>query len=456
MAVMPFCILSAQTGNPQSAYSLEFVNTDSVKAGGVLPSNHFWLVNRSSGKRTQVKLPDMAYVSAGEFLAENVIKVKSARSMVEWSKGGDSLYLFIVTQDTGRFLYNHKNARHSFKNAGIALTCFIEADKNLFDSKGNFLSSSYWLSNYGHVYEVQCMDCKEIADWRSYFTLDCKKLRFTKQGATRVHVMKQLLVHMWGDSLFAFDIPGDKQLGGYPTVPLEVRNVFYKSGYSPTYDKILDNENFFPVRLGADSWTYLDETGKEAMKPFQAHLAFPFMFNKNLAPVNLHGAWGIINKEGTMTYPFQFDSISIGSGQSTTYFYRHDSTFIMSPDGRMQYSRKSKSPTQVSTNPVRSIESTCLVYIFMSEDEQRKAYILVNLSYDPAKVDHAKMVNWVSSAIKSEQAAMWERGLSSYGTSFNNPYSAELMYVGKGCYGLENEYRQKSSWVTVFSKSFLD
>ena len=120
MAVMPFCILSAQTGNPQSAYSLEFVNTDSVKAGGVLPSNHFWLVNRSSGKRTQVKLPDMAYVSAGEFLAENVIKVKSARSMVEWSKGGDSLYLFIVTQDTGRFLYNHKNARHSFKNAGIA------------------------------------------------------------------------------------------------------------------------------------------------------------------------------------------------------------------------------------------------------------------------------------------------------------------------------------------------
>ena len=58
MAVMPFCILSAQTGNPQSAYSLEFVNTDSVKAGGVLPSNHFWLVNRSSGKRTQVKPVD--------------------------------------------------------------------------------------------------------------------------------------------------------------------------------------------------------------------------------------------------------------------------------------------------------------------------------------------------------------------------------------------------------------
>lgn len=84
----------------------------------------------------------------------------------------------------------------------------------------------------------------------------------------------------------------------------------------------------------------------------------------------------------------------------------------------------------------------------MSEDEQRKAYILVNLSYDPAKVDHAKMVNWVSSAIKSEQAAMWERGLSSYGTSFNNPYSAELMYVGKGCYGLEemSTVRSRPGW----------
>lgn len=132
------------------------------------------------------------------------------------------------------------------------------------------LAQQLWTCVWGTVHGLQGNSRLE-----ELFHPRLQETQIHQQGATRVHVMKQLLVHMWGDSLFAFDIPGDKQLGGYPTVAWKWEMSFTNRVIPRLMIKSLTMKIFF-LRLGADSWTYLDETGKEAMKPFPGAPGVPF------------------------------------------------------------------------------------------------------------------------------------------------------------------------------------
>ncbi|MBK7148097.1 MAG: hypothetical protein IPH78_04555 [Bacteroidetes bacterium] len=317
---------------PQNQYSFEIGGvTDSVTT----PGSHFWLLNKQTQKRTQVLLPGKGIVNKAEFVNEYVAKISVVYNVSALrSDKSDFFYLFSVDRDTGAFLYDHYKNKYDFSELSVK-PCFINANYNVYDKQGNHICSNVWVTRLSNSYELQCMNLK-YPEARQIYSLDCKRTSFAMPGATKIHDLNNHMAYMWGDTLIVFNISSDKLKGKYLTVPLQIRDGFYKAGFEPTYDKLLDNEKFFPASTGPQLWTYINEKGEYAFKPLAADLALPFMLPAGQAPVRYQGKWGIINKQGATTHAFQFDSLALGKSYKTTRFIKQDSIFVMNDGGSLQ------------------------------------------------------------------------------------------------------------------------
>lgn len=449
-------VIAQPVSVPKNVYTIEcLTELDSLHRS---PDTYFWLINKVSGKRTKIHPPVPGYVHSPTFITDYVIHFKGATTITEWQNKPTSNFLFVVKADTGTYLQG-KTGSSVFSSARTT-NCFIMADKDLFLSNGNQISSNYWYTPKSKSIEIQCMDCTDKAEMRRYYLPDCKKTNFTMLGATKVYDLGNHVAYFWSDTLFFYDLINDKEKGPFRTIPLQVRDMFYKANTDPAIDKLIEKEKKFPVQPVPGKWTFINDVGEMLFKPIQADLLLPIIFSQQQAPIHFNNKWGVISADGQMNYPFQFDSLSLGKNQTTTYFFRNDSSFIMNSEGVIVSTLSKGAVTSSSnqTKPTKKYESTCLVYVYENSDkkilEEQKAYILVNLSYDKNNVNHAKMVDWTAKAISSEQSALLAKGYYSMEKNYNNSYHADIVKEGTGCYHLESDYKQKSRLVSVFEKTF--
>lgn len=443
--------IPANPGVPRNEYDLDYVHATN---SGEEPATYFLLINKTTKERTTIHLPAKGYAGKPEFITDYIIQIPAVSSVSKWNDAPEYYFLYAVNTDSSYFLYNSKNNTYIFSSARAYPPVLIRADAQLYTCTGKALCpKGYWTNYYSKSYKIQCNDIKEGAGFL-FFNKNWDLLQLKMPGATKIQDMDNMLAYFWGDTLNLFDIAANKMYGKYPTIPLWIRDNFYKAGFEPAIDKIFDTSKLIPLVVGPDQWTYVNAQGQMAFKPVQADLAFPFMFPNNQALIHYRDKWGLINKQGIMTYPYQFDSLVFGKGYATMKLGRNDTMFVVNANGEV-VPEKMAGQKKVVQQPAVKYNNVCLVYIFEKETNYNdKAYILVTLGYRPENLNHGQMLEWVNNNIKSEVFALRERGYVRSNNSFSNQYSADLIYEGEGCYTRESEYKQKSSWVTVFEKVF--
>ncbi len=441
------------TGVPRSLFDIEY--QDTVKSGE-LPPGSFWLVNKETRERKKIDVSAYGYAKQPEFVSDYVIKIPAVRLVSQWSGQPDVHFLYAVMPDGGKFLRNEKTGQFKFPGTiSVYDPGFVSADGNLFHPQGYLICSNYWINLYKNAYRIQCTGQQEGGGFQ-FYNRSGERLSMKMPGATKVHDLNKLLAYFWADTVFLFDIAANQEKGKFLTVPQKIRDAFYKTRFEPAIDKLFDADRMIPIMVGREQWTYANDQGLMAFKPVAADMAFPFMFPNNQAPVHYRNKWGLINKEGKMTYSFQFDSLVLGTSYSTTQLRRNDSVYKVNAQGMVvPWNTPDQKPVASSQTNATTYKHACLVYIFEKEnDYNSKAYILVTLAYKPEKLDHAMMVQWVKGAMASEVMNLRERGYIRSRSRVSNQYDADAIYEGEGCYGREAEYKQRSSWVTIFEKVF--
>jgi len=438
-----FAQLTKAEGNGKFSFLYEYKIADA--------NDHFFLVQEGQKKKLKITLPeankDWRINGKPFFITSDMVLVPVAKQTdLLMGRYYDKQYnIFIPREDGGYFIKNPKDYMGYLFNSISYNSCFVYVDGATLDAKGNNISGSiysyvqpdYTLIKEGNIYTV--------------FNKHCQKLQFDVESKFGVLEFGSNYLGYFKDGAFYIvDVQKERQIS-YPSFPEKFLEMWAK-----VHDiwSVFKETRAIPIITDKQTWTFINEKGEWIFEPIKANLLFPYVYYNKYAPINREGKWGLVDRQGKFVYPCSFDSLLAGRDAYNSVFTRNDSIFRVKSDGSLLAERKIKlknnEPTQKSEV---FYESVCLVYIFSHESSGKKAYILVELTYNPKTINHDKMSSWVLKAIQSEVSGLWEYGYHRNYTSWNNPYTADIINE-RSCYSIETEYRQVSSMVSVIRKTF--
>jgi len=418
--------------------------------------NSFFIEDIFTEKKTKVSIPDkelfIDWIESCEPYPIFKIRVKKQHGITA------QYHLLYLYQDGSyKFLYNSKNKDYTFY--GTDQCILVSSREIIFDPYGNEIENVDPKNPKDcFVNLVKINLANEKAGTSIYYDKTYGKLNLTTHSEIIAVDMEPYFIYFQGDSLTYFDYKKNQKAATYFSLPKSYTDEFvsYTGKWKENFLKHLRIHKLFPVQTGPKQYAYLNAAAETAIQPFTADLALPFLLPKEQAPVFLNGKWGIMNTKGEMTVPFRLDSISIQ--KSNIQFKSNDTIYYVEPttgklNAKVKTTPTAKTETKTENKkPERKRGFTCLVYHFENSNN-KKAYILVSLTYYLDNIDHNKMSSWVSNNIQSEISGLVERGYYNVYDSWNNPYSADQI-IEKSCYHIRSEYEQKSSVISVLEKSF--
>jgi hypothetical protein len=438
-----FAQLIKAEGNGKFSFLYEFKISNA--------NDHFFLVQEGQKKKMKITLPeaDKDWKINGKpfFITSDMVLVPVAK---QWDLLRGNYYnkvynVFIPREDGGYFIKNSEDYMGYLFTYVYYNSCFVNAGGTYLDAKGNKIQ--------GSIYSFIKPDYTLIREGNriTVFNKNCQKLPFDIESKFGIlEFGPNYLGYFKEGTFYIVDIQAERQIP-YPTFPEKFLDMWAK-----VHDilNVLRETRAIPVITDIQTWTFINEKGERIFEPIKADLLFPYIYYNKYAPINLKGKWGLVDRQGKFVYPCSFDSLLAGKDAYHTIFWRNDSIFRVKSDGSLlaESNVEPKNP-EPAQKPELTYQSVCLVYIFSHESSGEKAYILVDLTFNPKTIDHDKMSSWVLKAIQPEASGFWQYDYYRYYSSWNNPYLADIIHE-RSCYFLESDYRQKTSKVSLLRKKF--
>lgn len=264
---------------------------------------------------------------------------------------------------------------------------------------------------------------------------------------------KEYIIEISDGKLTSYSVNEAKPVASYNFYDDEFLEKKLKPAWYKMKSAMYDNDAY-PVMTEPGKWTFVKASGALVGASTEADFILPLI--RKVAPVTKNDKWGLMNKEGLIITPIQYDSLSF---DGTTYFLYDNKArkkYFVSESGALtEYISPPPSANVGSDANNRKSNCTCLIYSFNNPNlsYDNRAYILVDLCYYPDKADHNTMARWVKNAIGSEIQSLWSQGYQQVNEAWNNVYQADIL-GDRSCYFYESEFKMKSSRVSVFRKNF--
>ncbi|MEZ4827763.1 MAG: hypothetical protein R3C61_15985 [Bacteroidia bacterium] len=425
---------------PSARYTIEYDIAASA-------NTYIWLRDQSAGKKAgkiKVNLPnDYEIYDTPRFITDYVVEIR-VNTKSSYSEPTLYYYLYVPTAEGGFFLKDD-DGRYIFRDAyPYGKNCLIVAGPLVFSATGERMGL-FHKKFTNTISFITKNPNGEITEFYNFKTCEKNKISLSGSGFQSMFFeFGSKLFIVKGDSLEIFDLNLGSFISRYPSVPKVVlTQLAMTKSYGSHYRDPVNKTKLFPVRINDSQWTYINENAESVFPPFQADLALPFVFPKNQAPIMHQGKWGLIDKTGVLTAPFQFDKVNFGEFYSQTIFSKKDSLFTINQEGQLM--------PFVQVKNENAMQSVCLVYYFKGP---QSAYLLVTLSYDATKpLDHQEMADWVLNRIQSEISSLWQRNYYRVNDYWNNIYQADELIL-QGCETCKRQFEQLSSQVIMIEKVF--
>lgn len=445
-----------QTGLPKDEIIIEAVFN--------LSSPYDYIIVKSKvdrKKKLKVELPCCYCVSGTPmYITDYVVAIPvincSELVMGKYHEQGNPVVLYApyANGGAGAFIKNAYFKDHIYSFTYLQnLPCAFYCDGFIYDAHGNLINENYT--------DVKCYTDAFVARRRIYnqydskvdvyTSNDCKVLPFAFDKNSMFYSNQKMLVMMYQDSVYFYDIQTQKIEKKYRCLTSQnienIRDIMD--------EKYFGNNEYFPV-MTENGWGYADIKGNLLLKNLPYDIVYPYM-NYRYAPVKKNGKWGFINKEGVEVFSCRFDSLLLGFdfGKVIYRIKSNDSIFYINSDNKLVYKDLDKErKKELESASAPKYGNTCLVYTFKNPDTEEYAYILYNVSYYLGKIDHNKMSAYVLNNLASEMISLWRQGYYRVNDDWNNLYKADYLYLDVGCYHVKSKYEQKTTHVISYEKFF--
>ncbi len=371
------------------------------------PNDFFYLIYHNKGKKKKIKITlpeaDKGYVINGKpvFITPYVVKVPviSRTDLLLGKYYNNSCNLFVPTPEGGYFIKN-KDAfmGYLFTHVSSNKCCFYSS-LNIWDEKGNLLN---WEVRHTHTNYLLALNKDEDKDSLIIISNTCEILPYKiplknytiKFGSGNMGYFSN------GNFYFINTKKSTQQL--FTSLDTKLFASWGNKNYS--LDSFVDKSGFVPVKIGENSWGFLNGDGTIVSEAIEAEVLYPLIFSSSYAPVQNKGKWGVVDKTGKLIHPYTFEIFK--ATEEFIGFIKNDSLFWVNSDGSLKkelvkdYLEKRKREEEYSKNKQKynekdpsSLSRTYCVSFIMQNSSGRIYLYMVTVEDRTGNASEATIIN---------------------------------------------------------------